>query len=170
MKPKKYVVVDPVKCTGCSICEFVCSEGKKKAYNPKESRIRVVQLNVATITAISCVLCEDPICVMACSRKALFQNDAGVIAVDEEKCNGCGLCVQACKFGAVMVSPIKGTVMICDLCNGDPKCVSLCPAEALSIANMESMKQKIKEAATLWILISELEKSEKKNDVQILWI
>ena len=49
---RKFVSVDPEKCVGCQICEYVCSWTKEKAFNPMKSRIRVVRVNQVANNAI----------------------------------------------------------------------------------------------------------------------
>ena len=60
-----------------------------------------------------------------------WDDQVGVVRVDAEKCNDCGLCIEACEEGAIFMDPISGIVNICDLCNGDPECVKWCPEDVL---------------------------------------
>jgi len=43
MKLSKVLVVEADKCFGCKVCELVCSMVKTGEYNPRNSRIRVLQ-------------------------------------------------------------------------------------------------------------------------------
>ena len=133
----EFVHVDVNKCTGCRVCEYACSMEKYKAFNPTQSRIRVVRIYPHTNAAIACRLCEDLPCVLACPRKALSQSeDKGNIVVDDQLCDGCGWCVKACKYGSIALDP-KPTVRICDLCSeraNGPACIEWCPEEALSLS------------------------------------
>lgn len=131
---KKFVAVDPGKCTGCSLCEYVCVlEKNEPLWNPLRSRIRVIRLAPAFNAALTCRFCEDAPCVRACSRNALTQSEEGFILVDEAKCDRCGWCIQACPYGGISLHPDKTSVLVCDLCNGEPKCVEFCPEEALEL-------------------------------------
>ena len=145
----KFVNVDLKKCTGCRVCEYICSVEKNKTFNPTKSRIRVVRIYPHTNAALNCRMCEDAPCVLACPRKALTQSDeTGVIAVND-KCNGCGWCVKACDFGAITVDP-KPTVNICDLCGErekGPACVEWCPEEALELATTSTLAQRARISA-----------------------
>ncbi|HDN18045.1 MAG TPA: 4Fe-4S dicluster domain-containing protein [Candidatus Bathyarchaeota archaeon] len=145
---KKFVGVDPDKCTGCRICELVCSFEKEGVYNPRKSRIRVVRLGTVVNVAITCRLCDEPACVRACPRDALTQDENGVIRVDNDKCDGCGWCVEACEFGAIMIHPELGKAYVCDLCDGDPQCVKWCPEEALELTTEEIVAQKARISTT----------------------
>ncbi|MDQ1279561.1 MAG: anaerobic carbon-monoxide dehydrogenase iron sulfur subunit [Thermoproteota archaeon] len=138
-----FVAVDPDKCVGCRICEFMCSLEKEKCFNPTKSRIRTVRIYPDINASIACRLCEDAPCVIACPRKALEQSaENGTIMVDKDKCNGCGWCIEACDFGALTLDLEKKTVKVCDLCNGSPKCVEWCPEEALELTNKDVLAQK----------------------------
>lgn len=146
----KVLVCDPNKCTGCKICDIVCSAKKEKAFNPALSRIRTVRIEPDYNLAIACVLCEDPTCVRSCPRNALRKSEeSGIIMVDDGKCSGCGWCIQGCEFGAILLHPTEGVVRICDLCDGDPMCVKSCPKEALSLVDTsrESVAQKARRKA-----------------------
>jgi Fe-S-cluster-containing dehydrogenase component len=102
--------------------------------------------------ALTCRLCEDAPCVAACPRDALEQSEeAGVVLIDEDKCNGCGWCIEACDFGAVTLHPETRVVMMCDLCahrsDKNPQCVEWCPEEALYLTTKELLAQKARIAS-----------------------
>jgi anaerobic carbon-monoxide dehydrogenase iron sulfur subunit len=142
-KDKKLVNCDASKCTGCRICEYACSMKKEKTYNPTKSRIRAIRLNPFVNLAVSCRLCEDAPCVVACPRDALEQDEeTGVIKVDEEKCNGCGWCIEACDYGALELHPETKQVFVCDLCDGEPECVKWCPEGALEFTSKDDVSEK----------------------------
>jgi anaerobic carbon-monoxide dehydrogenase iron sulfur subunit len=141
----QYIACDPTKCMGCRMCEYACSITKTNEFNPALSRIRVVRIEPITMTAVSCRLCEDAPCIIACPRKALSRAEQnGVILVDNDKCDGCGWCVEACDFGAVVLNPTNKRAEICNLCMdqaGGPRCVQFCPKEALSLCTLEVLRQ-----------------------------
>jgi len=142
----QHIICDPDKCVGCRMCEYACSLTKTGAFDPNMSRIRVVRIEPVTMTAISCRLCEDAPCVLACPRDALSRSEEdGTIVVDTDKCDGCGWCVEACDFGAIILNPATKNAEICNLCNdveGGPQCVVYCPKEALSLATPEVLRQR----------------------------
>ncbi len=61
-----------------------------------------------------------------------------IIAIDEEKCNGCGLCIPNCPEGALRI--IDGKVrLIGDLfCDGLGACIGHCPEGAIRIEEREA--------------------------------
>lgn len=141
----QHIICDPSLCIGCRMCEYACSATKTGQYDSSLSRIRVVRIEPMTMTAISCRLCADAPCVLACPRNALSRSEEnGAILVDETKCDGCGWCVEACDFGAVVLNPTTRHAEICNLCQdepGGPRCVAYCPKDALSLATPEVLRQ-----------------------------
>lgn len=146
MVKHEFVTVITDKCVGCRICEYICSLQKDKVFNPTRSRIRVVRIYPTTNASLTCRLCEDAPCVIACPRKALTQSEeTGVILVEDDLCNGCGWCFEACDFGAITLDPEKKVVRICDLCidrEAGPMCVEWCPEEALELTTKDILSQK----------------------------
>ena len=81
---------------------------------------------------IHCLHCEDPICIKFCPVEAITQNNDGILQIDKNKCNGCGVCAAVCPYGALYIGP-DGKAGGCDFCierlkkNEIPKCVEMCP-------------------------------------------
>ncbi len=140
---RRFIAADPEKCTGCRICEMVCSAVKEGEFNARLSRIRTTWVTPYLVTSLACRLCEDPSCVRSCPQGALsVDEEKGVILVDEERCVGCGLCVKACEFNAITLHPGRKVVIVCDLCGGEPKCVEFCPKGALDLRTAEEIAQR----------------------------
>ena len=156
---REFVAVDPSKCSGCGICESVCSLEKSEGkWDPLMSRIRVLRLKHVLNVAMACRFCEDARCVTACPEKALSQSEAnGVLVVDERKCKGCDWCIQACPHGGIALHPDTRSVVACDLCGGEPKCVDSCPEEALELVSDDDAAEK-KWNAAIEKLPSEIER------------
>jgi Fe-S-cluster-containing hydrogenase component 2 len=141
----KIIICDQEKCTGCGICELVCSATKDKNFNPLASRIRVIKIDPFIDVALACRFCEDAPCVAACPRDALEQSqETGIIMVDEEKCNGCGWCIEACEFGAITFHTRKKTVITCDLCDGEALCFEFCPRKALRLSTLQALSGRVR--------------------------
>ena len=69
----KVLIQDADKCTGCRVCELVCSMTKFGEYNPKKSYIKVMRnremdVNIIALD-IKCDFCNE--CVEWCLPKAL---------------------------------------------------------------------------------------------------
>lgn len=61
-----------------------------------------------------------------------------IVAIDEERCNGCGLCVTPCAEAAIQIVDGKAKVVSEELCDGAGFCLSVCPRGALSIVEREA--------------------------------
>jgi carbon-monoxide dehydrogenase iron sulfur subunit len=127
--------IDAGACTGCRICEMVCSLSHTGACWPEMSRVRVVtEESNGRIdqVPIVCMQCEVPACRLACPTSATFEGGlAEARLVAAEKCIGCSSCVWACPFGASRLDEAMQIAYRCDLCDGDPLCVKHCPTGAL---------------------------------------
>jgi Fe-S-cluster-containing hydrogenase component 2 len=141
---RKFVSVDPSKCTGCGICEYACTlEKEENNMNPIRSRIRVVRMTPLFNFALACRFCEDAKCVTACPEDALSQSEkTGIIMVKEKKCKGCDWCIQACPHGGITIHSDTGIAVACDLCDGEPKCIEFCPEEALDLVCTDEEAEK----------------------------
>jgi Fe-S-cluster-containing hydrogenase component 2 len=141
---RKFVSVDPSKCTGCGICEYACALEKGESLgNPLKSRIRVIRMTPLFNFALACRFCEDAPCVKACPEKALVQCEkTGILMVKEKQCKGCDWCVQACPHGGITIHSDTGKAIACDLCDGEPKCIEFCPEEALDLVSTDEAAEK----------------------------
>jgi Fe-S-cluster-containing hydrogenase component 2 len=170
---RRFVAADPGKCTGCSLCEYVCVlEKNEPLWNPLRSRIRVIRLTPIFNIAMTCRFCKDAPCVRACPRKALTQSeDKGLILIEEAKCDRCGWCIQACPYGGIALHPDKASVLVCDLCNGEPKCVEFCPEEALELVSEDEAASKkwISALEKVPVEIEKLTGLVKKRELEVLF-
>lgn len=171
---QKFVTADPSKCTGCSLCEYVCALEKNEAFpNPLRSRIRIIRMTPAFNIAMACRFCKDAPCVKACPRKALTQSEEdGVILVEDAKCDRCGWCIQACPYGGIALHPNKNSVLVCDLCEGQPRCVEFCPEEALElVTGGEAASKKLVTALErIPLEIEKLTSLVKKRELETLLV
>ena len=141
----QFVSVDIGKCTGCRVCEYVCSMEKHKAFNPSRSRIHVMRIYPHTNVAYSCRMCDDAPCVVSCLHKgAMVQNlETGVISINDALCDGCDKCMKACEYGSIALE--GGKARMCDMCEGregGPACVEWCPENALELTTDDSKARK----------------------------
>jgi len=123
----------PSQCTGCRMCDLVCSFFHYKIFNPSLSRIKVITNESELIDfPVTCRHCTDPTCQSVCPTQAISRNNQqGVNQIDKELCVGCGECVSACPFGAIFIPLGEKVPISCDLCGGEPQCVKYCPREVL---------------------------------------
>lgn len=119
----------PHKCSGCRLCEFICSLTHEDVHSPWNARLHVEQLKDG-YEPLVCTLCK--LCLKACQEGALEINPTlGYIQLHREKCVGCKECVNACPLNIIKFDEKGGIPLVCDMCEGDPQCVKWCPSEAL---------------------------------------
>jgi len=119
-----FVAADSMKCTGCGVCQHVCSFSHIKELTPSKSFLRLKRKHVRD-EVITCTQCG--ICAKKCPSSAI-SFEKGVYAVDSQKCIGCGICVASCPFKVMVLH--EGKALKCDLCKA---CIEWCPVKALSV-------------------------------------
>jgi formate dehydrogenase iron-sulfur subunit len=155
------ILYDPSKCIGCRACQMACKQWNQL---PAESNdpegiyetptgLSAITWNIIktkdelapspTFFNYQCMHCADAACVTVCPADALFRDEAGFVALDVDKCIGCGYCTQWCPFGVphlVVDSRISGIAKAhkCTFCQdriwsgiGGPSCAERCPVGAL---------------------------------------
>lgn len=155
------ILYDPVRCVGCRACQMAC-----KRWNnlPSEStdalgiyespqELSAITWNLIRLNRTDvgwhffnyqCMHCTDAACVEVCPTGALFHDPMGFVALDRDKCNGCGYCTQFCPYGVphLQVSSLltgEAKSAKCTFCQtriwdglGGPSCVEVCPVGALA--------------------------------------
>jgi len=132
------IFLDQSKCTGCRLCEAICSLVHEGEINPTKSRIKIVRTvenSILYTFPVYCLQCEDPRCAAVCPVKAITRDDNGISFVDQNKCIGCKLCEIACPVGAIAVHADPGISLKCDFCKGldGPACVEYCFTGAIQL-------------------------------------
>lgn len=137
----KVLMIDHEKCTGCRLCEIVCSVKHEGVSNPSRSRINVIKWESEGLyIPMSCQQCEDAPCLAICPVKAISRDpDLDYVKVDYNLCIGCRTCVAVCPFGA-MAFDVKGKKVIkCDVCEGEPQCVRFCDVKAVDYVDADQL-------------------------------
>lgn len=152
---QKVLVVDQQKCTGCRLCELVCSVHHTGASNPSRARIKVVKWeHVGVYLPMTCNHCEKAYCVEVCPTKACHREveNNNRVVIDKNLCIGCRTCVVACPFGHPFFDVQERVTVKCDFCDGDPKCVAFCDMKAVAYVDADMIQvPKKREAATKFI-------------------
>jgi len=142
----KVLVVDPEKCTGCRLCELVCSVFHTGVSNPSRSRIRVVKWeSIGVYLPMTCQNCETPFCVEVCPTKACHKDfEKQRVIIDQDKCIGCKTCIIACPFSHPYFDEHDRVTRKCNYCDGNPQCVAFCDMKAIDYveADMINLKRK----------------------------
>lgn len=146
---EKLLTVNAEKCTGCRLCELVCSVTHEGVSNAAKSRIHVVKWEEeGRYIPMICVQCEDAPCQNICPVGAISRDkDVGFLKVHYEVCIGCRSCVAICPFGAMNYNPDARRVFKCDLCGGDPQCVRFCNVKAVDFVASHNLNQQKKRDA-----------------------
>lgn len=142
----KMLVVDHNECTGCRLCEMVCSVKHSGVNNPVRSRIHIINWPGESFELpMFCPQCEEAPCIAVCPKDALTRDPIlDRVTLDYDQCIVCKMCVIACPFGGIAVDSVDHRIIKCDLCDGDPACVHVCDPGALQYipANLVSLKKK----------------------------
>ena len=129
----KVLAVDYEKCTGCRMCELVCSIKHEGVANPSRSRIKVIKWEEeGRYVPMTCQQCKTAPCLEICPVKAIYRDESlNRVTVDYNVCIGCRMCVAVCPFGAMAFDSQSQRVRKCDFCDGDPQCVRFCETKAV---------------------------------------
>lgn len=120
-------------CTGCRICELICSFVKEGAFNPRYARLRIETPGDGLFNdPVVCIQCDNPACMRVCPEEALYRDPiTQVVLLDQDRCHNCGLCIEYCHIDMVQINPRASKPTKCDHCGGSPRCVEFCPTGAL---------------------------------------
>jgi Pyruvate/2-oxoacid:ferredoxin oxidoreductase delta subunit len=61
-----------------------------------------------------------------------------IIAIEEDKCDGCGQCVPSCAEGAIRIVDGKARLVAEKYCDGLGACLGECPRDALHVVEREA--------------------------------
>lgn len=102
------MAIDTRRCVGCSACTVSCAVDNKLP--PGLFYRRVTEDTTGTYPDVrrrfysqGCMQCDAPPCIPVCPvepTKATYVRPDGIVAVDYERCIGCGACVAACPYEA----------------------------------------------------------------------
>lgn len=155
----KVLMINYEKCTGCRLCELICSVVHEGVSNPSRSRIKVMKWESEGLyIPMSCQQCEDAPCMNVCPVKAISRDDKlDYLKIDYDICIGCRSCVSACPFGAMSFDVVARKVVKCDLCDGDPQCVRFCEVKALEYVDADRVSVVKKKDAAYRLSVAEKE-------------
>ena len=118
------ISVNRKKCTGCHLCELVCSLFHLGAINSEKSAIRIDKddLNTCMNTPRVCRQCKE--------MKCLDGEDV-VEKFEKEQFRWAKARTGRCPFDSLSV--FGQVAYHCDLCSGHPQCVRVCTSEAIRV-------------------------------------
>ena len=118
------IKVDKKKCTGCHLCEMVCSLVHLGVINTEKSAIRVQKddLDTSLHEPVLCRQCKE----MTCLTDEDVEEDQERKAYLWSKSRA-----ERCAFRALSV--FGDLAFHCDLCGGRPQCVKVCTPKAIHL-------------------------------------
>lgn len=155
------ILYDPSKCIGCRACQMACkrwndlpseADSSMGIYDTPQglsaSTWTLIKLNKRSeddwhFFNYQCMHCTDAACVTVCPASALFKDERGFTAIDQDKCIGCGYCTRFCPYGVPHMrieNLLTGNAKAfkCTFCQdrvwgelGGPFCAETCPVGAL---------------------------------------
>ena len=119
------IKVNKKKCSGCHLCEMVCSLFHAGLINTEKSAIRIESddLETSLHSPVVCRQCKEMKCI---EGKEIDER------AEKKKFLWAGSRADRCPFRALTL--FGDTAYHCDLCGGNPKCVKVCTPGAISLS------------------------------------
>lgn len=148
------IIINSEYCTGCGLCELVCSVVQERQWHPSLSRIRIITDTASNLyMPLCCMHCQNAPCILSCLMNVIYRDKNGLVLRDEDGCIGCRACEVSCPFTAARFQHQREVVITCNLCAGGPSCVDHCPTGALQFLPAgEALERKRTETARLRIV------------------
>ena len=175
------MAIDLKACIGCHTCSVACKTANNLPkdmwwLNVKTEGVDVMDNSTGTFPnaelkymPVNCMHCDNAPCVAACPVGATFKREDGIVAMDADKCIGCGACVAACPYegvrtlndgepefyldvelGHATAPKHKANVVEkCNFCAGrlalgeKPACMELCPGRARYFGDLDDPESEI---------------------------
>ena len=118
------IKVNQAKCSGCHLCEMVCSLFHLGTINTEKAAIRIHKDDLGT-SLNTPVLCRQ------CKEMKCLDDRRGAETQERKKFIWKKTRAEHCPFHALSV--LGGKAFHCDLCGGKPQCLKVCTPGALQI-------------------------------------
>jgi tetrathionate reductase subunit B len=168
----KVMVIDIDKCNGCYNCQIACKDEHvgndwtpiaKPQPDTGHFWHKVTDIVQGSVPKVrvrymhdTCAQCDDAPCIAACTSRAIYQRDDGIVIIDPERCTGNRACLDACPWGAIYFNTDLNISQKCTFCahllDGEwtePRCVDACPTGALLFGEEAELADLIAAAETL---------------------
>ena len=168
----KVLVIDLNKCNGCHNCQIACKDehvgndwtpyakpqpDTGQFWNKVTDMVRgtVPKVRITYLHDI-CQHCDNAPCIEACSQKAIYKRDDGIVIINPEKCRGKKSCIDACPYNVIYFNSDLNIAQKCTFCAHlldkgwkEPRCVDVCPTGAFTFGEEKELKDLIKKAEVL---------------------
>lgn len=98
------MVIDLRRCIGCKACVTACSQANGVEQGLWRHCHEIVEPTPPHrqrfFLTRGCMQCREPPCVPVCPTKATYQRLDGIVAIENDRCVGCGACILACPYDA----------------------------------------------------------------------
>ncbi len=120
------IKIEKEKCSGCHLCEMVCSLVHLGILNSEKSAIRIERDDLETSE-------NTPVVCHQCKKMKCLANENGAVdaAAEKKKFLWHKGRANLCPFKALSV--LDETAYHCDLCGGDPHCTKVCTTGAIRL-------------------------------------
>jgi Fe-S-cluster-containing hydrogenase component 2 len=118
------ISVDSEKCTGCHLCELVCSLFHLGVINTEKSAIRIQKDDLDTSR-------NKPVVCRQCKQMKCLDGEDVSAAAARKQFLWANKRAERCPFDSLGV--LGDDAFHCDLCAGHPQCVRVCTTEAIRV-------------------------------------
>jgi Fe-S-cluster-containing hydrogenase component 2 len=116
--------VDKEKCSGCRLCETICSLSHLGVVNVEKSAIRIDKDDLGTSS-------NSPGVCRQCKQMKCLEGEGVIPKNERQKFTWPGERAEKCPFHALVA--VGAHSYHCDLCGGRPQCVKVCTTGALRL-------------------------------------
>jgi Fe-S-cluster-containing hydrogenase component 2 len=116
------IKVNKEKCSGCRLCETMCSLFHLGAVNTEKSAVRIEKDDLSTSM-------NSPFICRQCKKMKCLEGEKAASEAERKKFTWAGQRSSKCPFQALNL--FGGKSYHCDLCGGTPQCVKVCTTGAL---------------------------------------
>jgi len=114
-------------CINCKACEVACKEENGILLGADKHRLWInvteaegdfwnLDRTAVEYMPTQCQQCENPPCLDACPRDAIYIDKNGIVRLHKELCDLTQLCIKACPYDARYVNSQKNIVDKCNFC------------------------------------------------------